>query len=53
MSTTLFSNQSWHWHPTMYLSCSYTASRRGNSDIVDYSFDFYNAMGSRWLLWGI
>lgn len=43
----LFSNKSWHWRPTMYLTCSYSATRASDkTPYVHYKFDFYNSMGS-------
>ena len=46
MATTLFKDQSWHWHPTMYLTCKYTATRDNEkSPTVHYKFEFDNEMG--------
>ena len=47
MATTLFSGKSWHWWPTMWLSCSYTATRRDERTAsVHYKFDFTNEIRS-------
>lgn len=44
---TLFKNKSWHWHPTLYLTCTYSATRADEKTAkVRYSFDFTNTPGS-------
>ena len=44
---TLFSSKSWHWYPTMWLSCSYTATRADERTAsVHYKFDFTNEIRS-------
>lgn len=44
---TLFEKQSWHWKPTMYLTCTYTATRANEkTPTVHYKFDFSNTLGS-------
>lgn len=44
---TLFERKTWHWKPTMYLTCTYTATRANEkTPTVHYKFDFTNIMGS-------